>query len=160
MKQTEILTHATHVNGWEPAVYMRCMSQNFRFFHVSNSSVRNFRIFLFMYPGSLASLGGTAERARGCFLPVLSVRGVVIWIDTWLRPPRLSLHRLSSFCLYRSATNLSWTRSSPACIGSAFSPPIFTLPLPISRLRPSAPPVWAPLLPRNSIRCQVKSLFL
>ena len=50
MKQTEILTHATHVNGWEPAVYMSCMSQNFRLFHVSNLSVRNFRIFLLMYP--------------------------------------------------------------------------------------------------------------
>ena len=45
MKQTEILTHATHVNGWFPAVYMSCMSQNFRLFHVSNLSVRNFRIF-------------------------------------------------------------------------------------------------------------------
>ena len=54
MKQTEILTHATHVNGWEPAVYMSCMSQNFRFFHVSNLSVRNFRIFLLMYPGSVS----------------------------------------------------------------------------------------------------------
>ena len=53
MKQTEILTHATHVNGWFPAVYMSCMSQNFRLFHVSNLSVRNFRIFLLMYPGSL-----------------------------------------------------------------------------------------------------------
>ena len=53
MKQTEILTHATHVNGWFPAVYMSCMSQNFRLFHVSNLSVRNFRIFLLMYTGSL-----------------------------------------------------------------------------------------------------------
>ena len=53
VKQTEILTHATHVNGWEPAVYMSCMSQNFRLFHVSNSSVRNFRNFLLMYTGSL-----------------------------------------------------------------------------------------------------------
>ena len=50
MKQTEILTHATHVNGWFPAVYMSCMSQNFRLFHVSNLSVRNFRFFLLMYP--------------------------------------------------------------------------------------------------------------
>ena len=56
MKQTEILTHATHVNGWEPAVYMSCMSQNFRLFHVSNLSVRNFRIFLLMYTGSLSVL--------------------------------------------------------------------------------------------------------
>ena len=36
VKQTEILTHATHVNGRERAVYMSCMSQNFRLFHVSN----------------------------------------------------------------------------------------------------------------------------
>ena len=40
------------VNGWFPAVYMSCMSQNFRLFHVSNLSVRNFRIFLLMYTGS------------------------------------------------------------------------------------------------------------
>ena len=57
MKQTEILTHATHVNGWEPAVYMSCMSQNFRLFHVSNLSVRNFRIFLLMYTGSVGDPG-------------------------------------------------------------------------------------------------------
>ena len=53
MKQTEILIHVTHVNGWEPAVYMSYMNQNFRLFHESNLSVRNFRIFLLMYPGSL-----------------------------------------------------------------------------------------------------------
>ena len=53
MKQTEILTQATHVNGWFPAVYMSCISQNFRLFHVPNLSVRNFRIFLLMYTGSL-----------------------------------------------------------------------------------------------------------
>ena len=33
---------------------MSCMSQNFRLVHVSNSSVRNFRISLLMYPGSLS----------------------------------------------------------------------------------------------------------
>ena len=33
---------------------MTCMSQNFRLFHVSNLSVRNFRIFLLMYPGSVS----------------------------------------------------------------------------------------------------------
>ena len=53
-KKTDILTHATHVNGWKPAVYMGCTSQNFRLFHVSNFSVRNFLIFLLMYPGSLS----------------------------------------------------------------------------------------------------------
>ena len=45
----------TDENGWEPAVYMSCMSQHFRLFHVSNLSVRNFRIFLLMYTGSLIS---------------------------------------------------------------------------------------------------------
>ena len=55
MKQTKILTHATHVNGWFPAVYTSCMSQNFRLFHASNLSVRNFRFFLLMYPGSVTS---------------------------------------------------------------------------------------------------------
>ena len=43
-KQTETLTHATHANGWS-AVYMSCMSQNFRLLHVSNLAVRNFRFF-------------------------------------------------------------------------------------------------------------------
>ena len=69
MKQTEILTHAAHVNGWFPAVYMSCMSQNFRLFHVSNLSVRNFRIFLLMYTGlvavSSASDGGGGGVSRG-----------------------------------------------------------------------------------------------
>ena len=105
MKQTEILTHATHVNGWEPAVYMSCMSQNFRLFHVSNLSVRNFRIFLLMYTGSLTAacasiraamvadrdvnyvtsstcqlpVASRAEQASGCTfsaLPHLHPRGV------------------------------------------------------------------------------------
>ena len=62
MKQTKILTHATHVNGWFPAVYMSCMSQNFRLFHVSNLSVRNFRIFLLMYTGFMSELADGAGR--------------------------------------------------------------------------------------------------
>ena len=45
MKQTEILTHATHVNDGEPAVCMSCMSQNFRIFHVSNLSFKTFEFF-------------------------------------------------------------------------------------------------------------------
>ena len=63
VKQTEILTHATHVNVWFPAVYMSCTSQNFRLFHVSNLPVRNFRIFLLMYPGSES--GGVGHRIYG-----------------------------------------------------------------------------------------------
>ena len=46
---------------------MSCTSQNSRLFHVSNLSVRNFRIFLLMYPGSLC-VGGdlvTTEPAGG-----------------------------------------------------------------------------------------------
>ena len=35
---------------------MSYMSQNFRLFHVSNLSVRNFRIFLLMYTGSQEAL--------------------------------------------------------------------------------------------------------
>ena len=38
-------------NGWFSAVYMSCMNQNFRLFHVSNLSVRNFRIFLLIHTG-------------------------------------------------------------------------------------------------------------
>ena len=53
-KQTEILTHVTHANGWEPAVYMSYMSQNFRLFLLSNLSDLNFLIVLLMYPGSLS----------------------------------------------------------------------------------------------------------
>ena len=76
MKQTEILTHATHVNGWFPAVYLSCMSQNFRLFHVSNLSVRNFRILLLMYPGSVTRLSRHTrlfgrDGAKYCLLPGL-----------------------------------------------------------------------------------------
>ena len=65
MKQTEILTHATHVNGWFPAVYMSYMSQNFRLFHASNLSVRNFRIFLLMYTGRATPAHSSAQFGRG-----------------------------------------------------------------------------------------------
>ena len=48
---------------------MSCMSQNFRLFHVSNLSVRNFRIFLLMYTGSVppdppAARGAGLSRRR------------------------------------------------------------------------------------------------
>ena len=45
---------ATHELHEFPAVYMSCMSQNFRLMHVSNLSARNFIIFLLMYRGSLS----------------------------------------------------------------------------------------------------------
>ena len=65
MKQTEILTHATHVNGWEPTVYMICMSQNFRLFHASNLSVRNFRIFLLMYSETASPMSPSDAMSMG-----------------------------------------------------------------------------------------------
>ena len=71
MKQTEILTHATHVNGWLPVVFMSCMNQNFRLFHASNLSVRNFRIFLLMYTASPTS----RSRIDGNCPPLLGVEG-------------------------------------------------------------------------------------
>ena len=49
MKQTEVLTHVSHV------VYMTYMSQ-ILLCHASNLFVLNFRIFLLMYPGSLSCL--------------------------------------------------------------------------------------------------------
>ena len=38
---------------WFPAVYMICMSQNFRLFHVSNLSLGNYRIFCACIRGSV-----------------------------------------------------------------------------------------------------------
>ena len=58
-----MLTHATHLNGWEPTVYMSWMSRKFRLFHVSNLSVRNFRVFLLMCTGSHDAIG--ARKVRG-----------------------------------------------------------------------------------------------
>ena len=51
MKQREVLTYITRVNGCEPAVYISYISQDFRMFHVSNLFVLNFRIVPLMYPG-------------------------------------------------------------------------------------------------------------
>ena len=44
---------------------MSCMSQNFRLFHVSNLSVRNFRMFLLMYTGSQTARPPSAVCANG-----------------------------------------------------------------------------------------------
>ena len=43
VNETEIFAHAFHVNCWFQAVYLSCVSQNFRSFHVSNLSVRNLK---------------------------------------------------------------------------------------------------------------------
>ena len=71
-KQTKIWTHITQVNGWFPSVYVSYMSQNFLLFYVSNLSVRNFRIFLLMYPGSLSDVGA---RCGGRCYVTCPVRG-------------------------------------------------------------------------------------
>ena len=64
--------YATHGNGWFPAVHISCMSQNFRLFHVSNLSVRNFRISLLMYPGSQSRVSAhAARRPASAVLPAL-----------------------------------------------------------------------------------------
>ena len=57
------ITSEIHVNGWFPAV---CVSQNFLLLLVSNLSVRNFRIFLLMYPESVLArfAGQTALMIR------------------------------------------------------------------------------------------------
>ena len=60
------LTHVTHVNGWEPAVYMSYMSQYFRLFLVSNLYVLNLRIFLLMYPGSSPAADATPALSSTC----------------------------------------------------------------------------------------------
>ena len=56
--------YATHVSSWYPAVYVSCMRQNYRLFHILNLSVRNFPIFLLMSPGSLRRTAGRA--GHGC----------------------------------------------------------------------------------------------
>ena len=62
---------------------MSCMSQNFSLFHVSNLSVRNFRIFLLMYTGS--------DRSADC--PRLRLRELSPPSPTPLR--RLRMHTQS-----------------------------------------------------------------
>ena len=67
MKQTEILTHATQVNGWEPTVYMRLHVSKFPFVSRIDFIRSNLSNFVpFMYRGSLSGwLSGrlAAERA-------------------------------------------------------------------------------------------------
>ena len=64
VKQTEVLTDATHVNGWFPDVYMNAMSQIFCLFHVSNLSVRNFWIFCSCIRGHSAGAGRSFSPGR------------------------------------------------------------------------------------------------
>ena len=93
---------------------MSCMSQNFRLFHVSNLSVRNYRIFLLMYTGSVLRQQAT-QYTRRLFLqsaadtsadrcPV-SIVGVTLRIGQRAhrldRQSRLTLDRLSQLALGR-----------------------------------------------------------
>ena len=82
MRQTKVLTHVSHL-----AVYMTCMSQNFRLFHVSNLSVVNFRIFALMYPGWVmgAAALGSAELLLGIARPAARRAGPAAAAGTgWL----------------------------------------------------------------------------
>ena len=117
MKQTKVLTHATHVNGRFPAVYMSYTSQNFRLFHVSNLFVLNFRIFLLMYPGSATdfwtplrpcNVRRPRRRRRRREANTRAVHG------TW--PPVFSRSEKSSRALWKSGqlVNTGW----PLRIGS------------------------------------------
>ena len=89
MKQTEILTHATHVNGWEPAVYMSYMSQNLCLFLVSNLSILNFSIFSAHVSGvtvggvALLVMGTAREHRNGkwCQLATLQPAGGREWSE-------------------------------------------------------------------------------
>ena len=72
------MSHATHVNGWFPAVYMSCMRQNFCLLHASNLSVRNFRIFLLMYPGSLVAVRRDSLVGDGLDAELLDPVSVVV----------------------------------------------------------------------------------
>ena len=65
MKQTKILTHETHANGWIPAVYMGYMSQNVRLFHVSNLSARKFRFFSAHVSGVIVCVAVGSQRSAG-----------------------------------------------------------------------------------------------
>ena len=62
---------------WGPAVYMSCMSQNCRLFHVSNLSVRNFEFFCWCIRGHCVLFQVSVRPACRdvyCVLPRLSIR--------------------------------------------------------------------------------------
>ena len=85
-KQTKVLTHVTHVNGGEPAVYMKYMSQNFGLFRVSNLSVPNFRNLL-MYPGSMSRMPIEQPRFRATGAEATEEERE--WAGLGARPPYL-----------------------------------------------------------------------
>ena len=143
MKQTEILTHATHVNGWEPAVYMSCMSQNFRLFHVSNLSVRNFRIFLLIYTGSL--IGREVRRHSGFYSPIRPIVRCHGLISVVLSSIRTNTKMGQRKCDNREEKGREmedsplWCSILSVCFSSSDVPML-------SSLYPSLPPSSVPLL--------------
>ena len=64
---TGILTHE-HVNGWEPAVYMSCMSQKFPF--VSLIEFIRYKLSIFSVPASGVSDEYTATPPAGPATPL------------------------------------------------------------------------------------------
>ena len=86
----------------EPAVYMSCMSQNFRLFHVSNLSVRNFRFFSAHVSGIIEPRCGAAGGGggRACFstgvrslLPLVPTSRPLARSVTWRRQLLPAGHR-------------------------------------------------------------------
>ena len=80
-KRRFFLMYVLHVNGWEPAIYINYMNQNFRLFLVSNLSVLNYRIFLPMYPRFIDTIARPEERSsaerRRIFQPTRTGPGPV-----------------------------------------------------------------------------------
>ena len=75
----EILTHATHVNGWEPAVYMSCMSQNFHLFtclHELHESKFPFVTRIEFIRSKLSIFSARVSGVRGSAAPDRDVPGI------------------------------------------------------------------------------------
>ena len=70
---------------------MSSTSKNFRLFHISILSVRNFRIFLLMYPGSMISVD-LQETAKGGSLiqtdpgSIFGIRADIIVVYKYILP--------------------------------------------------------------------------
>ena len=117
---------------------MSCMSQNFRLFHVSNLSVRNFRIFLLMYTGSPSQ----RLRTKTCKTETLSEpwrlsrRRRTTWPDASVGVFFIPVDRKESRC--NSSVPLRFRSSPPAGGYLPISPRLLSdFPLQLSSLSTS-----------------------
>ena len=101
----EVLTHVSHVNGWEPAVYMRYMCQNFHLFHVSNSSLLIFSNFSAHVSGVTDGGGGGGGLPGAC----RKLPGACVMNSDPARAARATVNKLLLRCL-EAATSSSATR--------------------------------------------------